>query len=106
MQSPLDASQRTTPAAYYELSSDQHMLGWAGGMIWAIGTLSNLVSGNSVGVALAYATGQSAPMVATGWGVFYYKEFRGAPAAAWYCLGGMVLLYAGAIAMIALSNTG
>ena len=117
-------------------------------MIWAVGTLSNLVSGNTVGVALAYAAGQSAPMVslplslslscvcararvcvsrccdsfslflsdcasvlvrpkvATGWGVLYYREFDGAPKSAWCCLGAMVLLYAGAIAMIALSNSG
>jgi len=100
----MDASQRTTPAAYYDLSATQHMLGWAGGILWAIGTLSNLISGNTVGVALAYAVGQSAPMVATGWGVFWYKEFAGAPRAAWLCLLAMVVLYAGAIGMIATSN--
>ena len=44
-------------------------------------------------VALAYAVGQSAPMVATGWGVFYYKEFNGAPNTAWGCLVAMVALY-------------
>ena len=28
----------------------------------------------------SYAIGQSAPLVATAWGVFYYGEFVGAPA--------------------------
>ena len=48
---------------------------------------------------------QSAPMVATGWGVFFYKEFQGAPNGAWLSLVAMVALYAGACALIALSKS-
>ena len=71
--------------------------------MWSVGTLSNLVSGNAVGVAPAYAIVQSAPMVATMWGVLYYREFSGAPRRAWACLALMVVLYGSAIAMIATS---
>ena len=95
------ASQDT----YYSMGWSQHAWGWLGGSVWALGTLSNLIAGNTIGVALAYALGQSAPMVATGWGVFFYKEFQGAPNGAWLSLVAMVALYAGACALIALSKS-
>src|SRR6266850_8361810 len=45
-----------------------HMLGLLGGAIWGIGTVFNLVAANFTGVAISYAIGQSAPMVAALWG--------------------------------------
>ena len=53
----------------------EHQWGLLGGAVWATGTAANLVSGASIGLALSYAIGQAAPMVATSWGLFYYKEF-------------------------------
>ena len=53
----------------------EHQWGLLGGAVWAAGTAANLVSGASIGLALSYAIGQAAPMVATSWGLFYYKEF-------------------------------
>src|ERR1700678_3722363 len=47
-----------------------HLLGLLGGAIWATGTVFNLVAGNFTGVAISYAIGQSAPMVAALWGIF------------------------------------
>ena len=41
-----------------------HVLGLLGGCIWGIGTVFNLVAANFTGVAISYAIGQSAPMVA------------------------------------------
>ena len=35
---------------YYDLPVTHHALGWAGGVAWAVGTLSNLVAGNSIGL--------------------------------------------------------
>jgi len=48
-----------------------------GGVIWGTGTVFNLVAANFTGVAISYAIGQSAPMVAALWGVFAWKEFEG-----------------------------
>jgi len=59
------------PAAY-------HLLGLAGGFIWGVGTVFNLVAANFTGVAISYAIGQASPMVAALWGVFAWHEFRGA----------------------------
>ncbi|HUE10271.1 MAG TPA: hypothetical protein VMQ54_05005, partial [Steroidobacteraceae bacterium] len=49
-----------------------HLLGLLGGLVWTIGTASNLVAGSSVGFAIAYAIGQSAPLVACLWGIFVW----------------------------------
>ena len=59
----------------------EHYWGLLGGAVWGAGTAANLVSGSSIGLALSYAIGQAAPMVATAWGLFYYGEFDITPAA-------------------------
>lgn len=82
-----------------------HLLGLAGGGIWATGTVFSLVAASLTGVAISYAIGQSAPMVAALWGVFAWKEFAGAnrPAKAYLAL--MFIFYALAILLLARANT-
>jgi glucose uptake protein len=58
-----------------------------GGFIWGIGMVFNLVAASFTGVAISYAIGQSAPMVAALWGVLAWKEFAGAPGKAKMYLG-------------------
>jgi glucose uptake protein len=61
----------------------------------------SLVAGNSIGFAIAYAIGQSAPMVAALWGVFVWKEFAGANKTARAYLALMFAFYAVAILLVA-----
>jgi len=82
-----------------------HMLGLLGGVIWGTGTVFNLVAANFTGVAISYAIGQSAPMVAALWGVFAWKEFRSANRAARTFLSLTFLFYILAILLIAKANT-
>jgi glucose uptake protein len=77
-----------------------HWLGLLGGAVWATGTASNLVAGNSVGFAVSYAIGQSAPLVASLWGIFVWKEFAGASAAAKRALAAMFVFYLAAIGVL------
>jgi len=56
-------------------------------------------------VAISYAIGQSAPMVAALWGVLAWKEFQGANRKARAFLGLMFLFYLLAILLIAKANT-
>lgn len=37
---------------------DSHVMGFLGGLLWAVGTVSSLVSGQSIGMALSYSIGQ------------------------------------------------
>jgi glucose uptake protein len=81
-----------------------HLLGLFGGFIWGTGTVFNLVAASFTGVAISYAIGQSAPMVAALWGVFVWHEFRGANQRAKTFLGLMFLFYILAIIVIARAN--
>jgi glucose uptake protein len=82
-----------------------HLLGVLGGCIWGLGTVFNLVAARFSGVAISYAIGQSAPMVAALWGVLAWKEFRGANRQAKIYLGLMFLFYLFAILLISHANT-
>jgi glucose uptake protein len=55
-----------------------HLWGLLGGFIWGTGTVFNFVAAALTGVAISYAIGQAAPMVAAAWGVFVWREFAGA----------------------------
>jgi glucose uptake protein len=81
-----------------------HMLGILGGLIWGTGTVFNMVAASLTGVAISYAVGQSAPMVAALWGVFVWKEFAGAGTRAKMYLAGMFVFYCLAILFIAKAN--
>jgi len=81
-----------------------HMLGVLGGVIWGTGMVFNLVAANFTGVAISYAIGQSAPMVAALWGVLAWKEFAGAGSRAKLFLTLMFVFYGLAILLVARAN--
>ncbi len=90
---------------FFRAPLSAHMLGLLGGFIWGIGTVFNLVAGNSIGLAIAYAIGQSAPMVAALWGVLVWKEFAGANKQARAYLAMMFMFYVLAILLVARAST-
>eukprot|EP00040_Diaphanoeca_grandis_P022050 m.117969 g.117969 ORF g.117969 m.117969 type:complete len:388 (-) comp28622_c1_seq1:33-1196(-) len=96
--------KQTNFCGYFLIKPSGHLWGLLGGIIWAVGTLSNLVSGDAIGFANSYAMGQSAPVVATLWGLLYYKEFKNSPISVYIYLGVMFLCYGGAVALIALGG--
>ena len=98
------AGATTTSEEYLKLPLLEHALGWLGGAVWAVGTAANLISGAKLGPALSYAVGQAAPMVATAWGVLYYREFAGATYRTVLLICSTFALFIGAIALIALSR--
>ena len=67
---------------YFRGARAWHLWGIVGGMAWGVGTISNFVASYAqmVGPAASYALGQGATMVGAIWGVFVWKEFRGADA--------------------------
>jgi hypothetical protein len=48
--------------------------------------------------------GQSAPLVATAWGLLYFKEFKGCPRSSMAYLAVTVLFYVAAIVVLAFSS--
>jgi len=81
-----------------------HALGLLGGVIWGVGMVFNLVAANFTGVAISYAIGQSAPMVAALWGVFAWREFAGAGTRAKTFLFLMFVFYGLGILLVARAN--
>jgi len=91
-------------SGYFRGPASGHMLGLLGGVIWGTGMVFNLVAANFTGVAISYAIGQSAPMVAAMWGVLAWKEFAGAGSKAKLYLGLMFVFYGLAILLVARAN--
>ncbi len=68
-----------TFADYRRGTPKLHSLGFLGGLIWMLALSLNLIASGVAGPAISYALGQGATLVAAIWGVFIWKEFRGAP---------------------------
>jgi glucose uptake protein len=90
-------------SGYWQAGARNHLLGFAGGAVWGLGGCLNFIAAGFVGVPISYAIGQSAPLIAAAWGVFIWREFRGAPSRAWTALAGMFICYLIAISLIALA---
>src|SRR3984957_18395516 len=88
---------------YFRTSAGNHLLGLLGGCIWGLGTVFNFVASSLTGVAISYAIGQSAPMVAALWGVLVWHEFDGAGTAARVNLVLMFVFFISAIALVSLA---
>ena len=104
MKKPL-VGQPVNFSEFWRGPASGHVLGILGGCIWGIGTVFNLVAANFTGVAISYAIGQSAPMVAALWGVLAWKEFRGANSRAYLYLACMFVFYLLSILVISYANT-
>ena len=63
---------------YFKGSAKTHLVGMLGGAIWCLGTAFSYIASGKAGAAISYALGQGAPMIAAIWGVFVWKEFKGA----------------------------
>jgi glucose uptake protein len=88
---------------YSEGSWRNHAAGFLGGLIWAMGTTFTFVSASAVGIALAYAIGQTNPLIAALWGTFVWREFKGAPNLAYGFLAVMFACYLGGLFCLASS---
>jgi glucose uptake protein len=91
-------------SGFYRGSAGGHFLGLFGGFIWGIGTVFNLVAASFTGVAISYAIGQSAPMVAALWGILAWKEFANSGPRAKTYLVLMFVFYGLAIFLVARAN--
>jgi glucose uptake protein len=70
-----------------------HLVGILGGMIWNVGMSFSILASSAASPALSYGLGQGATMIGALWGVFVWKEFRGAPAGTGRLLAAMFVFY-------------
>ena len=89
---------------YFAGNMKTHLVGVLGGVIWALGTSLNYISAGKAGAAVSYALGQGAPMIAAIWGVFVWKEFKGAGKNVYGLLGLMFALFIAGLACIVVAG--
>jgi glucose uptake protein len=82
-----------------------HLWGLAGGLIWGVGTIANFVASYvpMIGPATSFSMGEGNTMISALWGVFVWKEFRGAGPRVRVYLGLMFLCFLLGLTSIALS---
>ena len=79
MYKPISGS-KVTYADYFKKGTPRlHLIGILGGIIWCIGMTLSLIASSKAGFAISYGLGQGATLIAAIWGVFIWKEFKGAP---------------------------
>ena len=82
-----------------------HFVGILGGMIWNTGMALSIIASTKAGGALSYGLGQGATMIGALWGVFIWKEFKGAPKGTNRLLGAMFLFYIIGLAILIASKS-
>ena len=85
---------------YFAGSAGTHMVGVLGGAIWCLGTACSYIAAGKAGGAISYALGQGAPMIAAIWGVFIWKEFKGADRKTDLLLALLVILFIAGLSWI------
>lgn len=90
---------------YFKGSSKMHLVGILGGIIWGVGTALSYVAAGKAGPAISYALGQGAPMIAALWGVFIWKEFKGATRGVYNMLLFMFILFIVGLTLIVASGS-
>ncbi|WP_265243707.1 GRP family sugar transporter [Muriicola sp. Z0-33] len=89
---------------YFKGGSKNHLMGILGGIIWCIGMSFSILASDKAGPAISYGLGQGATVVAALWGIYVWKEFKGAPKGVPRLLNIMLLVYILGLALIILAR--
>lgn len=81
-----------------------HLIGMLGGAIWCCGTSFSFIASDAAGPALSYGLGQGATMVSALWGVFVWKEFKGAPKGTGMYIAVMFVLFISGLSVLVCSK--
>lgn len=78
MYRPLTGEKVTYKDYFVKGDTKLHLIGILGGAIWSLGMTLNIIAAEQAGFAISYGLGQGATLIAALWGVFIWKEFKGA----------------------------
>lgn len=104
MKHPFKGEPVTYKGYFGKGMAKDHVIGFIGGIINATGTTFNIIASGMVGAAIAYALGQSNPLIAAIWGVFVWKEFKNAPKGTNKYIALMFLFFAVGIVLLTLAK--
>jgi glucose uptake protein len=77
-----------------------HLTGVIGGVVWNIGMSMSIIASGKAGFAISYGLGQGATLIAALWGVFIWKEFKGASQTVNILVVFMFLAYLAGLALL------
>lgn len=83
-----------------------HMIGVLGGVINGVGVTSNFVASKAASPAIAYGLGQGGTMIAAVWGIFVWKECKGASKGTQRMLAGMFVFFLAGLFLLVRSMLG
>jgi glucose uptake protein len=98
------------PGGYFAGSKMQHLLGLAGGILWATGMLSSLLMASApqnaqpvplIQYPLTHMLNNAALLIAAAWGLLAWREFRGSADRVRMLVAGMLVLFLGGFAVVA-----
>ncbi len=89
---------------YFKGTCKTHLVGMLGGAIWCLGTAFSYIASGKAGAAISYALGQGAPLIAAVWGVFVWKELKGAQKGVKGLLAAMFVFFIACLASIIISG--
>ena len=104
MYKPLQGDKVTFKNYISNSTLKTHLIGIMGGIIWCIGMSLSLISSEKAGYPISYGLGQGATMVAAAWGVFVWKEFRGATYKTNILISLMFLMFVSGLILIIISR--
>ena len=104
MRHPFKGEPVTFKGYFAKGTGKDHLIGFVGGVINCTGTTFNIIASGMLGAAIAYAIGQSNPMIAAIWGVFVWREFKGAPKGTNKLLVLMFLFFALGVTLLSLAK--
>jgi len=85
---------------YKKGSPGIHLTGVLGGVIWNTGMSMSIIASGKAGFAISYGLGQGATLIAALWGVFIWKEFKGASRSVNTLVYMMFLAYLAGLALL------
>lgn len=89
---------------YFSGDAKTHLMGVLGGIIWCVGMSFSMIAAGKAGYAISYGLGQGATLVAALWGVFIWKEFKGASKSVNLLLLFMFICFFSGIALIIIAG--
>lgn len=104
MYRPVEGEKSTYRDYFRKGTPRLHLIGILGGVIWCIGMSFSLIASEKAGYAISYGLGQGATLIAAIWGVFIWREFKGAPKGTNTLLGLMFLSFILGLTLIILAR--
>jgi len=103
MRHPVEG-QKLSLKDYFKGDMKTHLTGVLGGVIWMAGMVVSFMAIPKAGPTISYALTNGAPVVAMFWGVFVWKEFRGAPKGTNILLAAMFVLFIAGLITVTMSK--